>query len=376
MKWSEMTRKIMELEGGSLLLGELPEGCIRCARGSKMVLLVTGLCGSSCFYCPLSGAKKDKDVIFADEMQVNDDYDIFIEADSISSEGAGISGGDPLCVLERTVHYIRMLKERYGPDYHIHLYTSKSDASDEAIWALKEAGLDEIRFHPQSTDWSAVSAAVDLDLIVGIEVPSIPSRVDILMKNARRAEEMGVSFMNINELEASETNFASLVSRGLRLVSLEASAIAGSRETAEEFLGWASNATRNISIHFCSASYKDSIQMRNRLERRLKNIIRPFEERAENDPLLILGIIRAPHGHTLTPSQLFEVANILQNEFDVPDDLLNVNTQKGRVEVAPWILDEIVDDLRNSLIMGTTIEMGIAYEYPSWDRLQVMFNPL
>ncbi len=341
-----------------------------------MTLLVTGLCDSSCFYCPLSKAKKDRDVTFADEIPVSTDDDIFIEADSINSEGAGISGGEPLCVLDRTTHYIQVLKERYGQDYHIHLYTSKSDADDETIHVLKDAGLDEIRFHPQSADWCAVSAAVELNLDVGIEVPSIPNRVDALMKTAKRAEEMGVSFMNINELEASETNFARLTSRGLRLVSLEASAIAGSRETAEEFLHWASNATKKLSIHFCPASYKDSIQMRNRLKRRLKNTIRPFEEQSEDEPLLILGVIRAPHGHTLTHSQLFEVADILQNEFDVPNDLLNVDTQRMRVEVAPWILDEIAGILRESLTMGTAIEMGIAYEYPSWDRLQVMFNPL
>ena len=40
------------------------------------------------------------------------------------------------------------------------------------------------------------------------------------------------------------------------------------------------------------------------------------------------------------------------------------------------ILDEIADQLKPLLTNNPPIEMGIAFEYPSWDRLQTLFNPL
>ena len=369
-------RESREIEGGSFLVGTLPLGCALCTKGSKMVLFVTGLCESSCYYCPLSQEKSGQDVIFADEVPVTDDSDILLEAQAIRSEGAGISGGDPLCDQERTLRYMKLLKVAYGPSFHLHLYTSQTDVSEEVLIKLRDAGLDEIRFHPQTSDWSGIQRAVDLGMTVGLEVPAIPGKQDDLKKLASRAEELGVSFLNINELEASETNFEKLVSMGMRLTSLESSSIEGSASAAREVLEWSREGLQNLSVHFCSARFKDSVQMRRRLERRLEQIIREFEERDEQDPLLILGVIRAVHGRKLEQGQLEEIHTTLQDQFDVPTDLMNIDETRNRVEVAPWVIEEISGQLKESLADINDLEMGIAFEYPTWDRLQTLFNPL
>ena len=113
-----------KLPKNSFYTGELAKGCIYCGRGSKMVLLVTGLCNANCFYCPLSEKKKNKDVIYANEKIVKKDDDIIREAELIEAEGTGITGGDPLITISRTIKYIKMLKEYFGKEHHIHLYTS------------------------------------------------------------------------------------------------------------------------------------------------------------------------------------------------------------------------------------------------------------
>jgi pyruvate formate-lyase activating enzyme-like uncharacterized protein len=368
-------RETREIEGDSLLVGKLPLGCTLCTKGSKMVLFVTGLCDSSCYYCPISQDKSGQDVIFADEMPVTDESDILFEAKAIKSEGAGISGGDPLCDLDRTLNYIRLLKQEYGPNYHLHLYTSQNDVSEDVLRSLHEAGLDEIRFHPQTNDWSGIQRAIEMDVLVGLEVPAIPGKQEDLKKIAKRAEEMGVSFLNINELEASETNFDRLVSMGMRLTNMESASIEGSASTAREFLEWSEDGLQNLSVHFCSARFKDSIQMRRRLERRREQTIRNFEERDEQDPLLIVGVIRAVHGHQLEHEQLALIHTTLQNQFDVPTDLMNIDEIRNRVEVAPWVIEEISKQLREILVDMKDIEIGISFEYPTWDRLQTMFNP-
>ncbi|MHA1864006.1 MAG: radical SAM protein [Candidatus Thorarchaeota archaeon] len=371
-----MTRNIEKLQGGSLLVGTLPEGCRLCVKGSKMVLFVTGLCDSSCYYCPLSEEKTGKDLVFADEMPVSDEQDIIYETDAIRGEGAGISGGDPLCKLERTLDYIRLLKSKYGSDFHIHLYTSQTTVSQENLDLLRTAGLDEIRFHPQKDDWSGIERALSSGLKVGIEVPVIPGKAEKIKQIASRAEEIGLSFLNMNELEASETNFENLRAQGMRLTDMASASIEGSAEVAREVLEWAAENLTRLTVHFCSASYKDAIQMRNRLERRLEQTIREFEERDEDDSLLVLGIIRAIHGSTLDEEQLQQIHHILHDQLGVPRNMLNIDLVRMRIEMAPWIMDEITDALKTSLEDIGPLEIGIAYEYPSWDRLQTMFEPI
>ena len=81
-------------------IGTLAKGCQLCVKGSKLVLFVTGLCPRSCDYCPISDIKHKKDVVYADEWPTNQINDIIKEAELIKAEGAGITGGDPLCKLE------------------------------------------------------------------------------------------------------------------------------------------------------------------------------------------------------------------------------------------------------------------------------------
>ena len=157
-------RPVHKTEGKSLLVGQMPTGCKMCAVGSKMVLFVTGLCDSACFYCPLSQDKAGNDVVFADEMPVHNDNDIMEELEAIGAEGAGLSGGDPFCRLDRTLGLISLLKDSQGDDFHIHLYTSQAHADEQSIKNLHKAGLDEIRFHPMTDSWPAVETAVRIGM--------------------------------------------------------------------------------------------------------------------------------------------------------------------------------------------------------------------
>jgi pyruvate formate-lyase activating enzyme-like uncharacterized protein len=93
------------MEAGSAYTGRLPRGCVLCRKGTKMVLLVSGECRTGCFYCPLSLEKKGKGVIFANEKRCSDDQEVLKEAEMMDAQGTGITGGDPVACLERTVHY-------------------------------------------------------------------------------------------------------------------------------------------------------------------------------------------------------------------------------------------------------------------------------
>ncbi|WNY28649.1 hypothetical protein MmiEs2_08490 [Methanimicrococcus stummii] len=136
----------------------LTDGCLCCREGAKMVLFVTGICHRDCFFCPLSDERKNKDVIFANERLVLTDADVLEEARSMDAKGTGITGGEPLLELEKVAHYIRLLKNEFGKEHHVHLYTSTAPR-DEELKELAGAGLDEIRFHPPIEMWDKLSGS-------------------------------------------------------------------------------------------------------------------------------------------------------------------------------------------------------------------------
>lgn len=323
-----------------------------------MVLLLTGKCNTGCFYCPLSQAKKGKDVIYANERPVREEKDIIGEAVAIGAEGTGITGGDPLLELERSLRYIRLLKSQFGKSHHIHLYTSTIER--DAFMQLEEAGLDELRLHPPLKTWTSLERygleriLDDADMDIGFEIPSLPDEEEKMLALIRYADDIGMDFVNINELEFSETNWMQLRERGYEVKDDISSAVAGSRELALKLL----KIDVDVPLHFCSSSYKDRIQLRRRILRRAERVALPFDLITE-EGMLYRGVIE-------TDDPLGVLKKL--NSMGVPDDLMRYDREKNRVELASWVLDDIADEL--------PYPAYLVEEYPTADRLEVEREPL
>jgi pyruvate formate-lyase activating enzyme-like uncharacterized protein len=262
----------------------LSSGCILCHSGAKMVLFVTGRCHRSCWYCPLSSARKGKDIVYANEHRINDPSDIIRVAESMSAEGTGVTGGEPLLVLDRVLEFCSLLKDHFGKGHQIHLYTAKAPAEDELH--LMQGVIDEIRMHPPQECWQTILAtdyiksakrAKELGFETGFEVPALPG-LELLAPALPYLD-----FLNINELEWGETNADGMRNRGFVLADDIHNAVAGAREWAEPFLS-------DPKVHFCSSSFKDSVQLRERLKRIAKNTARTFDEITE-DGTVVFGVL-------------------------------------------------------------------------------------
>ena len=342
------------MEAGSKYTRRLPPGCKLCRRGAKLVLLVTGRCESGCFYCPLSERKRGKEQIYADELACKDDHDVLLEARLIKAKGTGITGGDPLDALDRVIHHIHLLKQAFGPEHHIHLYTATIDR--EAYLQLQKAGLDELRVHPPLRLWqrmtcSGLEEAVEgLDMEVGIEIPSIPGEEEATEALVRFADRIGLDFVNLNELEFSETNYEALRKRGFVTKGDVSASAQGSEELALRMLAL----DVKVPVHYCSSSFKDSVQLRNRLRRRAKSIARPGDVMTQ-EGTLVKGVIEG--------TDLAEAERLLRQTYHVPTDLIHLDHEKERLEVAPWVLQELSPLL--------PFDSYIVEEYPTADRLEV-----
>ena len=345
-----------KMECGSLCTGHVAEGCRHCIDGSKMVLFVTGRCGWNCYYCPVSLEKKGKDVIYANEGRVYTDEEIIAEAEAMDATGTGITGGDPLLDMDRTVHMIRLLKDRFGKEHHIHLYTATIDP--EKAKRLQDAGLDEIRFHPPESVWTDMSSTrlretvESLDIDVGVEVPALPHRERELNALVAYCREVGVDFVNLNELEFSESNWDMMEAHGYSVRDELSSAVDESRETAVAVL----KANKRADVHFCSSTFKDGIQLRRRLIRRAEHTAKPYQQVTE-DGTLVRGYLYAKD---------LGAAESELRSMGVPEDMYEV--LQDRIEVAPWILEDIADSVEHRCYLSE--------QYPTADGLEVERTPL
>ena len=347
---------LKKMECNSACNGHVATGCEHCINGSKMVLLVTGQCKWNCYYCPVSLEKKGLDVIYANEARVSTDEEIIDEAESMDATGTGITGGDPLLVIDRTLHMIELLKSRFGKDHHIHLYTATFDP--EKVKRLEEAGLDEIRFHPPVSMWAQMEKSSLKEIVgstsmdVGIEVPAIPGKEDELTALIQYADSIGIGFINLNELEFSESNWDMMAEHSFEVKDDISSAVAGSLETALAVM----KKNKRSNIHFCSSAFKDGVQLRKRLIRRAEHICTDYQA-VTDDGTLVRGYV---YGNDL------EAIVSKLRELDVPDELFTV--LENKVEVAPWVLEDIADDLG--------YKCYISEQYPTADGLEVERTPL
>jgi len=316
----------METDNSGSFYNFLPEGCRLCYKGAKMVLYVTGICGKNCFYCPVSNERREKDLIFANERRVNRDEDLIEEAISMDALGTGITGGEPLLRLDRVVHYIKLLKNKFGRSHHIHLYTALAP-NKGVLESLKKSGLDEIRFHPPQNLLTgidktyyrvSITEAYKLGLSVGIEIPSITCDLSSVISLLKEVN----GFLNLNELEFSETNFTQLKMHGYASVDDTSSAALGSREVAQ--------ALNYNKLHFCSSRFKDAVQLRERFKRIAKRSARFFDE-ITDDGTLVYGIIEGS-------------CEGLLKEAGVPDEMYSV--LDDTVEVAWWIAEDLAGELK------------------------------
>ncbi|NOQ37264.1 radical SAM protein [archaeon] len=280
-------RNIEDTKANSSLIGTLPKGCRMCIRGEKSVLFLTGICKRDCFYCPLSEQRKGKDVMWINEKEVKKDSDIIDEIKRCESKGVGITGGEPLNDIKRFCRYVRFLKQEFGKDFHIHAYTSKTTLNKEEIEQIESSGLDALRFHIFSIEKLELEKRPDF--MTAIEIPVMPEDEERLEKLIRDADSM-VDYINLNELEFSDTNAEAMAKKGFILRDDEDFAVAGSIETGINILEYAAKNTKKISVHLCTASTKYDYQYWNRLKRRAKNIKESWET-VTREGLIRKGVI-------------------------------------------------------------------------------------
>jgi len=355
--------------------GKLAKGCQYCVKGCKLVLFITGLCPNNCFYCPVSEQKSGKDVIYANEWKITSPKDIIEEAKLTKAKGAGVTGGDPLVKLGRTVKYIKLLKRKFGKQFHIHLYTPLNLVNENRLKKLYNAGLDEIRFHPmldKPKEWPQILLAKKFDWDVGVEIPVIPGKKRETIELIDYIKDK-VDFLNLNELEISDTNANKLRQKGFKQKTKLSYAVKGSQELAKTLLNHLKKT--KLNIHYCTAQTKDKAQLSRRIKRRALSVARPFDF-ITPDGTLVRGAVYLRNSapgmdykkriKKLNKKIAIKKLTQVKNRLHIPKKMIELDTTRIRLVASIAFIDDLAHKVKQLGFVPAIVE-----EYPTWDAMLV-----
>lgn len=254
--------------------GKVAAGCDLCLLGAKSVIFITGLCPLDCFYCPVGADRFGKDVMYVNDVPVSSVEEIPRVVAEFASTGAAITGGDPSVVAHRVREVADLLKKEFGDDFHIHMYTHILNLDGKRAGVIAASKVDEVRIHVISKSQirgreKYVKALVASGKTVGVEVPALPG-FEKQIAEAVNALVPYISFVNVNELDVSETNAPRLKTLGYKALGAN---VLGSIEAARKI----ADLVKDVPVHICTGKTKDLVQIGARLFRHAMYTARPWE---------------------------------------------------------------------------------------------------
>ncbi|MBU3912497.1 MAG: 4Fe-4S cluster-binding domain-containing protein [Nanoarchaeota archaeon] len=283
----------MKTKFSSCCLNGIAEGCRHCVKGRKLVLFISGKCSRKCWYCSLSEKRKDKDIIWANEREITNTDELINEVQESHADSAGITGGDPLLFIERTLKFAKTLKSKFGKEFHIHIYLPTKLVNSNNLRKLSKY-IDEVRFHPEfilnrekiKEDVEKIRLANQFWKInnIGIELPMIPNKKSEILNFIKIVREE-VGFINLNEFEISETNFQAVLKK--YKLNRDTYTIKDSDKSGIWLLNQLKKQKVKNKVHFCTANLKNNYQYKNRLK--LHKIL-PFGRKTSEGTVTYLAV--------------------------------------------------------------------------------------
>ncbi len=241
-------------------LNHLSKGCSICGQGLWSCLFITNQCNASCFYCP---AKQDYDALPGTQnLDFNSSEDYVDYLLKFGFKGASISGGEPLLYFDRTLEYVKKIRQNLPDDFYIWLYTNGILADELKLKLLADAGLNEIRFDIGATAYKLdnVRKAKGVIPVVSIEIPAVPEKVELLKELLPKMIDAGVSNLHFHQLRLTKHNAPKLLAHKYTFLHGEKAVVLESELAALEIMLFAAQNNIPIGINYCNFQYKNRFQ--------------------------------------------------------------------------------------------------------------------
>lgn len=361
----ERRKQLLELNKEEYLYKEtkpyykhISNGCKMCGDGLWSCLFITNICNGACFYCPTS---QNKDEIPSSQGMTFDTPEAYAEyVNYFKLKGVAISGGEPLLVFDRTLNYIKAIRDKGDSDIYIWMYTNGILIDEHKLRLLASAGLNEIRFDIGATNYSLDKIKLAKGIIknISIEIPSIPEELEILKSLLPEMIKVGVSNLNLHQLRLTKHNAKKLLSREYTYVSDERPIVLESEIAALELINYARENKLDIGINYCSFHYKNRFQKagyRNQINRKLA---------ASNNNISENGFIRTFANNKLRYDKL-----VLSDLYSESKDILSLNNKTYSITKVNVMSEILLDETQS-----TQVEKLIESKDPNIPKDSLLFE--
>ncbi len=252
--------------------GPLSPGCLHCGNGDWSCLFINQVCNADCFYCPMEPARREAPPPTAHGIDFPDP-NVYIEfIRKAGFHGIGLSGGEPLLNMDRTVAYAEKIRSELSDSVYLWLYTNGILATEGRLQRLYEAGIDEIRFDISAINYSLkpLRRARELPWTCTVEIPAIPEDEERLAKLLPALDDTGVDHLHLHQLTMNPWNEQRFRGRPYTMLFHPSMAVAESELSALRLLTQAADNDLRMAVQYCGRGYKQVFQGRGRRLRLLQ----------------------------------------------------------------------------------------------------------
>ena len=191
--------------GRSIYINRISSACEACRTGlGSATFFISLKCHRDCFYC--FNPNQESYTYHAQHRR-----DVAAELEQISRQGLkvnhlALTGGEPLLHVAQVMDFFQTARAKF-PEAYTRLYTTGDHASPEVLQALKDAGLDEIRFSIRMHDlekghrltFERIALAKAYIPQVMVEMPVLPGTLEEMKDVLLELERLEIFSINLLE---------------------------------------------------------------------------------------------------------------------------------------------------------------------------------
>lgn len=336
----------------------LSPGCRLCGQGAWSCLFINGICNAGCFYCPSPQNDAGPPATNSLDFDKPRDYADYVRRFQI--QGVGFSGGEPLLTVARVLAYLRAVKTRTGYPVYTWMYTNGILASADKLTALRDSGLDEIRFDLSANGYRLEGLEKALGVIprVTVEIPAIPEDVPTTRKLIVDLHQRGVDHLNLHQIRCTPFNARRLVDRGYTFVHGPKATVLETELAALALIRFALEQSIDLPINYCSYTYRHQFQGAAARKRHAAQIKTAWEDITPTGHIRHL-ILTGPEAHLAGVHRTLSAASADPACFNLSSDRQHLSFAAG--------LWPLIDFGRLQLTVKystAALRSGVSYRHP------------
>lgn len=262
----------------SVSVNSVSTACKACRLGVGSATFFVSLdCHRDCFYC--FNPNQENYAQFREQHR-----DVVAELQALKDSGTvvthlALTGGEPLLHKEETVRFFYEARKQF-PFVHTRLYTCGDHLDQPTLAALKNAGVDEIRFSIRMHDsekareltYRNITLAREYVPFVMVEMPVLPDTFEEMKTILLKLEKLGVYSINLLEFCFPLNNAAAFKERGYLIKARPYKVlynywyagglpVAGSEIVCLDLIEFALHQGLQLGVHYCSLENKHTGQI-------------------------------------------------------------------------------------------------------------------